>query len=57
VGRKIAFVDAKIMEQTEKRGNHRLNCKLLTKMVDDEINVIREVTHVITSISGPRVKV
>jgi hypothetical protein len=55
--RKIAFVDVKVMEQAGKRGNHRLNGKLLTTMVDDEVDVIREVTHVSTSISGPRVKV
>ena len=55
--RNIAFVDAKIMEQKEKVSTHRLKCKLLTTMVDDEIDVVREVTRVVTSLSGPRVKV
>jgi hypothetical protein len=55
--RNIAFVDAKVMKQTEKGGTHGLNCKLLTTLVDDEIDVVREVTRVITSLSGPRVKV
>jgi hypothetical protein len=57
VSRDIASFNAKVSEETGKRSSHGLDGKLLTTMVDDEVDVIREVTHVITDVIGPQVKV
>ncbi len=51
------LVDAKFLEQTRNGGEHRLDGKLLTDLIDNEIDVIRKIPSVVPSIGSTRVEV
>jgi hypothetical protein len=55
--REITLVDAKILKQARNGSAHGVNGNLLTTLIDNDINVIREVANIVSKISSPRIKV
>jgi hypothetical protein len=55
--RNITFVNADFLDQTRDGSEHRSDGKLLMAMIDDEVDVIRDIARVVAGSSSVWVKV